>query len=118
MLQRQKLIDSERINIVSQVSEHLIRRTVAAELLGVTPRQVSRLIVRYRKDGPESILHQGRNKPSNHRIKDTVREQVMGLIKSKYKDCGPALISAKLREFEGIEISHSTIRRWMVSDGI
>jgi len=85
----------------------------AAQRLGVSLRQFRRLCKGCRKDGIASLFHGLEKRPSNHRHPADFKKNILGLIRKKYYDCGPTLISEYLEEREGIGIHRETLRLWM-----
>jgi hypothetical protein len=47
-----------------------------------------------------------------------VKEVVIGLYKEHYWDFGPTLASEKVKERDGYEIDHETLRRWLMEAGL
>jgi transposase len=117
-LKQQRLQDQERIDTVVKAANGVITQSSAADILGILPRQVRRLVRKYRLEGPEAILHQGRGKPSNHRTDDDLRVEVLEIISAKFIDSGPTLISDELMDLCDITVSSETIRRWMMQAGL
>jgi hypothetical protein len=83
-----------------------ITQKQASSLLGISERQVRRLVAGVRANGPEFLVHKSLGKPSNHRLPDDVKEKALELFKKKYKDMGPTLASEMLLERDGISINH------------
>ena len=54
------------------------------------------MLKRYEKQGVIGLYHQGRNKPSNHRIETSKKAEILSLIKEKYYDCGAGYASELL----------------------
>lgn len=106
-----------RITIVNQAIEGLIIQKEAAELIGVSDRQVRRLIKRVREEGDTGIIHQLRGEPGNRRIDAKAKNEVLELYSREYGDFGPTFASEKLREVDGISVSDETLRLWLLSDG-
>ncbi|MCE7798002.1 ISNCY family transposase [Sphingobium sufflavum] len=90
----------------------------AAILLGVSGRQVYRLLGRLRADGPEALVSWKRGRPSNRDFGDDFRVHVLSLVREHYHDFGPTLISEYLAERHGITLSHETLRKWMIKSGM
>jgi transposase len=90
----------------------------AAMLLGVSRRQVYRLLGRLRSDGPEALVSWKRGRTSNRDFGDDFRACVLDLVREHYHDFGPTLISEYLAERHGITVSHETLRKWMIKAGI
>jgi len=51
-------------------------------------------------------------------LDDSVRQQALMIIRERYADFGPTLAHEKLTELHGVPVSVSTIRNWMLEDGI
>lgn len=107
-----------RINIIQSVSEKRLRRRDAAIKLGLSERQVQRLVGRYREMGVAGLAHGLRGKPSNHRLPEFLKLHVLTLIRNHYLGFGPTLASEKLKERHGITISVETLRKWMITDNL
>jgi transposase len=107
-----------RIEVLSRVVEGRLSVTHAAEVLGLSPRQVQRLLRTFREDGAPALRHKARGRPSNNRIRDGVRDLALALIRESYADFGPTLAAEKLAERHGLAVSRETLRTWMVEDGL
>lgn len=107
-----------RLHIVKKVIDKEILQKEGAEILGLSPRQVRRIVKRVKQEGDGGIIHAGRGQASNKRIHLAVREKVLSLYRRKYWDYGPTLASEKLEEFDGIKLSKETLRQWLLSEGL
>lgn len=90
----------------------------AGALLGLSTRQVRRLIKRVEQEGEQGLAHRGRGKPSNRRMPEQVKAKVLKLYAQRYGDFGPTLAVEKLAERHGIPLSDETLRRWLQAQGI
>lgn len=99
------------------IDGHITQRTVAS-MVGLSERQVRRLVKSVREEGDRGIVHKGRGRPSNRRTPEKVKDRVLALYKRKYYDFGPTLASEKLLELDGIGISDETLRRWLLDAGL
>jgi len=100
--------DLDRLKCVQGVVDRQLKLYQAAERLGLTTRQVRRLVRRYQQDGPVGLISRHRNRPSNSRLKDAVADQVFGIIRAHYADFGPTLAAEKLRERHGVDLAVET----------
>ena len=107
-----------RVEVLAQVDDGRLSIDHAASMLGLTRRQIFRLLKRYRQDGASAIRHRARGKPPNNRIHKAKRDYALSLIKEDYVDFGPTLASEMLAEHHGLKVSRETVRKWMVEDGI
>ncbi|KUF08686.1 ISNCY family transposase, partial [Pseudoponticoccus marisrubri] len=107
-----------RVEVLSQVTQGRMSAANAANLLGLSRRQVHRLMKRFQADGPAAIRHKARGRPSNNRIDPAVRDCAVTLVKESYADFGPTLAAETLAEDHGLEVSRETLRKWMQDSGI
>lgn len=108
----------DRLKLIEAVIDGNIRPGRAAERLGLTDRQVRRLVERVRAEGPAGIVSRRRGKPGNNRLPADLANIALSLIRSRYHDFGPTLASEKLREVHGLYISKETIRSLMADAGL
>ena len=107
-----------KLQVVKKVLEEGLKQKDAARLLGIGVRQVRRIEKRVREEGSRGIIHKNRGQESPFLIKSRVREQILGLCRSKYEGFNPTLASEKLFEINKIPISRETIRKWFRKEGI
>ena len=107
-----------RLEVMQGLDEKRMKQKAAAELLGVGERQVKRLLRRYREQGPSGLVSQRRGKRSSHQLAEAIRQEVLDLLKSKYKGFGPTLACEKLVEVEGLKISDESVRKMMMAEGL
>jgi DNA-binding Lrp family transcriptional regulator len=67
--------DRDRLVTLRKAKKRLITQRQAAEELGLSVRQVKRLIYALKKRGDKAVIHGLRGKPSNQRIAKTVEEE-------------------------------------------
>ncbi len=58
----------------------------AAELVGISERQMRRWRKRLEDEGPQGLLDRRRRKPSSRRVSKRQAEEVLGLYRDKYFD--------------------------------
>ena len=108
----------ERLVIFGQVKQVQISRVEAAELLGLSLRQMQRQYPRWLKEGDAGLLHRSRGRLSPRRFDAEEKKQSMVLYREMYRGFGPTLWAEKLAEVHGIWLSHDTARRWLVEAGL
>jgi hypothetical protein len=107
--------DRDRLVALKKAKKKLITQREAAEELGLSVRQVKRLIYALKKGGDKAVVHGLRGKPSKRRIEASIeREAVRILSAPVYEGFGPTLASEYLRDKHGIEASKETVRQWMM----
>jgi len=110
--------EADRYKIVSQIEEKLITIEEASELLGISPRQVYRLLQRVRASGAKGVIHKLRGKPSNRGYPKELKEKVITIYRKNYSDYGLTLYSEMLIKYHNISVDHETIRKWLRSEAI
>lgn len=107
-----------RAEILGRVNEKRLTQTRAAELLGLTERQVRRLLKLYRTGGAGELASKKRGRPSNRAYDESFRARVLGTVRERYFDFGPTLAREKLAEAHGLMVGIETLRTWMTEDGL
>jgi transposase len=83
----------------------------AGERIGVSYRQAKRVGQAIRERGIKGLVHGNRGRPSNHRLKESLRERVLKLSEEVYWDFNDTHFTEKLRECEGIDLNRETVRK-------
>jgi transposase len=107
-----------RLEVIQRLEEKRLRQKEAAEILGVSPRHIRRLLRAYRQEGEKGLISKRRGKPSNHRLGLAVVTQARDLIYERYSDFGPTLAQEKLSEIHGLQISRESVRQLMIAEGL
>jgi len=107
-----------RVHVIRQALDKKLTQVKAASVLGLTTRQVRRLMRRVGQDGDAGLVHRGRGKPSNRRIAETVKAKILRLYTTRYGDFGPTLAAEKLAERHGLPVHAETLRLWLLAQGV
>lgn len=102
-----------RLKIIEDVEAQRMSVVQAANLAGVSRRQMTRLIKSYRTKGAPGLISKKRGQPSNRKYSDGFRDYVLELIRLHYADFGPTLALEKLTEYHELSVSKETLRKWM-----
>ena len=115
---RMSIRELKRLKLVQETIGKQVTQKTAAELMGLSERQVRRLVKAVRKEGERGLVHRSRGKPSNNRIGEELRAKAISAYKGSYMGFGPTLASEKLRERERIAVSEETVRKWLLQEGL
>jgi transposase len=107
----------DRLKVIQSVADSGLTVWRAAEKLGLSRRQVDRLVLRYRQDGASGLLSRKRGRDSNRQLPPGLESRARGLIRDTYADFSPTLACEKLRERHGIDLAKETVRRIMIDAG-
>lgn len=108
----------DRATMLQRIINKTITQKTAAESLGLTDRQVRRLMAVYREQGTAGLAHKARGKPSHNHVPQTLKDQVIVLVRNKYPDFGPTFAAEKLEQLDGIKIGTETLRGLMTTAGL
>ena len=108
----------DRVMVIRQVVEKRLKQGRAARQLGITARQVRRLVKRYREEGEVGLISSRRGQPSNNRLKGSTKQRIIKLVYEHYSDFGPTLACEKLIERHELTVSRETLRQWMATEGL
>jgi transposase len=110
--------EATRLHILHQAVEKRMTQAEAAGLIGLSDRQVRRLLQRVRVEGDAGICHRSRGKASNHRIPRKVKARALRLFQTAYSDFNLVHATEKLGEVHGIAMHAETLRLWLRAAGI
>jgi transposase len=110
--------EMSRLVVMQRLEEKRLKQKEAAEILGVSVRQIKRLLSKYRKDGASGLVSGRRGKASNNQLSAEVKQRGLDLLKGKYRGFGPTLACEKLVEVEGLKISDESVRQIMILEGL
>ncbi len=107
----------DRLEIIQKVFGRQLKQVEAAELLGLSTRQMRNLQNRYLSMGAEGLMSQRRGKPSNNQLPSKMKATAYELIQTHYSDFGPTLAHEKLTEQHGLKLSIESVRQLMIKHG-
>ncbi len=107
-----------RLEVMKKLDDKQMQQQDAATMLGISKRQVKRLLRAYRRDGPKGLVSKRRGRASNHQLEEKVVQKALKLLHGKYRGFGPTLACEKLVELEGLQISDESVRQLMIGEGL
>src|SRR5512138_3520521 len=87
--------EQKRILVLNQVIAGQIAAEGAAELLGLSERQVWRILAAYRREGVEALVHGNRGRRPVNALEMDLRDRVLELAKTKYMGLNHQHLSEK-----------------------
>ena len=109
-------VEMDRLYILKQVAERHLTQEEAGQRLGVTSRQIRRLLKRIEVKGPKGIKR--KEILGNRAFSKAFKNSVMAVVKANYADFGPTFASEKLLEYNELSINRETLRQWMIEEGL
>lgn len=107
-----------RLQVVRDLANRRLTQVQAADQLGLSVRQIKRLLRTYRQDGGQGLLSKRRGQPSNNRLSDAVRQHATTLLREHYADFGPTFAHEKLTECHQFLLSVESVRQLLIQAGL
>jgi len=111
-------MELERLSVIQKIVDKNLTQVLAAKHLGLTDRQVRRLVKAYKLYGVEGLTSKQRGQIGNRKYTDEKIEAIKTLVIKHYYDFGPKFATEKLYEKHAIKINKETLRQWMVEWGL
>jgi transposase len=108
----------DRLKVIQAIVDMGLKPGRAAERLGLTVRQVERLVIRYQESGAAGLASRRRGRSGNRKLDEGLAQQALAIIRERYADFGPTLACEKLWECHGIRMAKETVRRLMTDAGL
>ena len=108
----------ERITLIRKVSEKKVKQKVAAKALGLSKRQIIRLVTNFRLEGDKGLISKRRGKSGNHVHCVEFKLKVKEVVEQCYSDFGPSFAAEKLLSLNELTVNKETLRQWMSEWGL
>jgi len=110
--------EQQRVMILNRMEWRGLTGKEAAALMGLSVRQVRRLLAAYRKEGVAAIAHANRGRHPVHTVGEETKKLVVTLAQGPYAGLNHYHLTELLAEREGLCLSRSTVRRILVVAGL
>ena len=115
MTQRER----DRLVALKKAQRKQITQKQASEEMGVSERQVRRLLAKLKETGDRAVIHGLRGRPSNRKQNEEQRaEAVRILSRETYRGFGPTLASEYLASKHKVRMGRESVRRLMIGAGL
>ncbi|MDA1272256.1 MAG: ISNCY family transposase [Chloroflexi bacterium] len=103
--------EQQRAKVLNQMERGGLTGEEAAGLMGLSVRQVRRLLAAYRQEGVAALSHGNRGRAPVHRIPEHLREQAVALARGLYQGLNHHHLQEVLAEREELTLSRSSLWR-------
>jgi len=103
----------DRLMLISQIEESKISMLAASRLLGLSQRQIYRILKRVKSEGSKGIVHKLRGRKSNRGYPEELKGKIIRIYRKQYSDYGPTLFTEMLIEYHNISLNRETVRNWL-----
>jgi len=110
--------ERRRLEAFSRVKLGGMTLVEASELLGLSYRQTKRAWSRYQSEGDAGLVHRLRGRVPNRHSPEEAKQRSLALYRQQYADYGPTLAAECLEKEDGVKVSVTTLRRWLLQEGL
>jgi len=107
----------KRLDVLRRLESGALSRGEGAQVLGLSKRQVRRLVRAFEGEGRQALVHGNVGREPANKLPARTRERIAALQGGKYAGFNDQHFTEKL-EMEGIAVSRSTVRRVLREAGI
>lgn len=109
--------EAERYKVISEVEGGYLKVGEAAEILGLSERQVYRIKARVEKEGAGGVIHKSKGKKAPLWLTERVRDKVDHFYKTRYRGFNLTHMTEFLNEEEKIRVSRESVRQILLERG-
>ncbi|MDQ2945837.1 MAG: ISNCY family transposase [Acidobacteriota bacterium] len=107
--------ERDRLVALKKAKKKLITQKEVAAEIGVSERQVRRMLQSPKGHGDKAIIHAARGRRSNRKIADQSQQRAIEILSQEmYRGFGPTLAAEYLAKKHKLEVSRETLRGWMI----
>lgn len=110
--------EQQRLMVLNRVEGGDLTGKEAAVLVGLSLRQVQRLLAGYRKEGAAALAHGNRGRRPVHAVSEDTRKCVIALAQDRYAGFNHHHLTELLAEREGLVLSRPSVWRILSSAGL
>ncbi len=107
-----------RLEVMQRLSRKQMSQKESGTILGLSVRQIKRLLKAYRQKGATGLVSRQCGRSSNNRLSEEVKRNALNLLKTKYQGFGPTLAHEKLVEKEKLKLSDESVRQLMIAEDL
>ena len=113
-----RMNEQEEYEVIKELVDHNGNKNRASKKLGLSRRQVDRLIIKYKENGKSAFIHGNRLKKPVNALDNSISEDIILLYKNKYQDWNFNHFKEFLKKDENIDVSYDFIYKTLTKSGI
>ena len=113
-----RMNEKEKYKIIKELVDHNGNKNRASKKLGLSRRQVDRLIIKYKENGKSAFIHGNRSKKPVNALDKSISEDIILLYKTKYYDFNFNHFKEFLEKDENIIVSYKFVYKTLTNEGI
>ena len=113
-----RMKEKNKYEIIKELVDHGGNKERVALKLGISKRQVNRLIIKYKEKGKSGFVHGNRSRKPISTLDKSISEDIILLYKNKYQDWNFSHFQEFLEKNENIKVSYKFIYNTLTKEGI
>ena len=113
-----RMNEQEKYEVIKELVDHNGNKNRASEKLGISRRQIDRLIVIYKEKGKAGFVHGNRTHKPCNAFDNSISENIILLYKNKYYDFNFNHFKKFLEKEENIKVSYNYVYKVLIKEGI
>lgn len=113
-----RMNELEKYEVIKELVDHNGNKNRASKKLGISRRQIDRLIIIYKEKGKSGFVHGNRSRKPVNTLDKSISEDIILLYKNKYQDWNFNHFKEFLKKEENIDVSYDFIYKTLTKEGI
>ena len=113
-----RMNEQKKYEVIKELVDHNGNKNRASKKLGISRRQIDRLIIKYKENGKSAFIHGNRSKKPANALDNSISEDIILLYKTKYYDFNFCHFNEFLKKDENIDVSYDFIYKNLTKAGI
>lgn len=113
-----RMNEQEKYEIIKELADHNGNKNRASKKLGISRRQIDRLIIKYKEKGKSGFVHGNRSKKPINALDKSISEDIILLYQKKYYGFNFNHFKDFLESDENIKVSYKYIYNTLTKAGI
>lgn len=113
-----RMNELEKYEVIKELVDHNGNKNRASKKLGISRRQIDRLIIKYKEKGKSAFIHGNRLKKPVNALDKSISEDIILLYRNKYQDWNFNHFKEFLKKDENIDVSYDYIYKNLTKAGI
>ena len=113
-----RMNEQEKYEVIKELVDHNGNKNRASKKLGISRRQIDRLIIKYKEKGKSGFVHGNRGHIPTKALDKSISKDIILLYRTKYQDFNFNHFKEYLEEEENINVSYDFIYKHLTKAGI
>ena len=113
-----RMNEQEKYNVIKELVDHNGNKNRASKKLGLSRRQIDRLIIKYKEKGKAGFVHGNRTHKPTNALDKSISQDIILLYENKYQDWNFYHFKEFLKKDENIDVYYNFIYKTLTKEGI